>query len=439
MTDFAMPGAGTTTTRLRKPDLSPHRIGRRYAAERRFRLYGIVAVSLAVLMLALLLISIVSKGYSAFLQTRVTLDIPFDGQVIDPQNSRDPKVVQNADYAALIKAALYNEFPEVTSRADRRALNALVSGGGARRVMQMVLQDPSIIGTTRPVALLAGANFDMLNKGRVSRDVPESERVVSDKQIAWFDMLAAQGRVHFGFNVDFLTSGDSREPEQAGILGALVGSLLTMLTTIVLALPLGVMSAIYLEEFAPKNRLTDIIEVNINNLAAVPSIVFGLLGLAVFLGFFGLPRSAPLVGGLVLSLMTLPTVIIATRTALKAVPPSIREAAYGIGASPLQVVLHHVLPLATPGVMTGAIIGLARALGESAPLLMIGMVAFIVDVPHAVTDPSTVLPVQIYLWADSPERGFIERTSAGIMVLLVFLILMNAAAIIVRRRFERRW
>ncbi|MET1028317.1 MAG: phosphate ABC transporter permease PstA [Dongiaceae bacterium] len=438
MTDFAMPGTANAT-RLRKPDLSPHHIGRRYAAERRFHFYGILAVSLAVLMLALLLVSIVSKGYSAFLQTRVTLDIPFESQVIDPQNTRDPKVLQAADYGALIKAALYSEFPEVTSRADRRALNGLVSGGSARRLMQMVLQDPSIIGTTRPVALLAGANFDMLNKGRITRTGPESERVVSDKQIAWFDMMAAMGRVHFGFNVDFLTSGDSREPEQAGILGALVGSLLTMLTTIVLALPLGVMSAIYLEEFAPKNRLTDIIEVNINNLAAVPSIVFGLLGLAVFLGFFGLPRSAPLVGGLVLSLMTLPTVIIATRTALKAVPPSIREAAYGIGASPLQVVMHHVLPLATPGVMTGAIIGLARALGESAPLLMIGMVAFIVDVPHAVTDPSTVLPVQIFLWADSPERGFIERTSAGIMVLLVFLILMNAAAIIVRRRFERRW
>ncbi len=440
MTDFTMPAiAGTNTTRLRKPDLSPARIGRRYAAERRFRLYGMIAVGLALLMLALLLTSIIGKGYSAFVQTRVTVDVTFDPQVLDPQNSRDPKVLQEANYGALVKAALRNAFPDATSRADYKALNALVSGGADLQLMRMVLKDPALVGTTRPVELVAGDDFDMLEKGRIARDVPEAERVISDKQIAWFDKLAAEGRVHSAFNIDFFTSGDSREPEQAGVLGALMGSLLTMLTTIVLALPLGVMSAIYLEEFAPKNRLTDVIEVNINNLAAVPSIVFGLLGLAVFLGFFGLPRSAPLVGGLVLSLMTLPTVIIATRTALKAVPPSIREAAYGVGASPLQVVMHHVLPLATPGIMTGAIIGLARALGESAPLLMIGMVAFIVDVPHSITDPSTVLPVQIYLWADSPERAFVERTSAGIMVLLVFLILMNAAAIFVRRKFERRW
>jgi phosphate transport system permease protein len=440
MTDLAMPAvAGTASTRLRKPDLSPARISRRYAAERRFRLYGILAVSLAMVMLALLIVSIVGKGYSAFLQTRVTLDITFDQQAIDPQNTHDPAVLRAANYTALIRKALSAQFPDVTERVQRRHLYDIISSGADRRLMNMVLANPAIIGTTQPVSLLAGDDFDMLNKGRISRDVPEAERVLSDKQVDWFDKLKSAGRVHYAFNTDFLTSGDSREPEQAGILGALVGSLLTMITTIILALPLGVMSAIYLEEFAPKNRLTDIIEVNINNLAAVPSIVFGLLGLAVFLGFFGLPRSAPLVGGLVLSLMTLPTVIIATRTALKAVPPSIREAAYGVGASQLQVVLHHVLPLATPGIMTGAIIGLARALGESAPLLMIGMVAFIVDVPHSVVDPSTVLPVQVYLWADSPERAFVERTSAGIMVLLVFLVLMNAAAIFVRRRFERRW
>ncbi|MGB5298275.1 MAG: phosphate ABC transporter permease PstA, partial [Thiogranum sp.] len=247
------------------------------------------------------------------------------------------------------------------------------------------------------------------------------------------------GRIEKRFNTTFFTAGDSREPELAGIRSALTGSLLTLLVTLVLSFPIGVAAAVYLEEFAPQNRLTDIIEVNINNLAAVPSIVFGLLGLAVFINLFGIPRSAPLVGGLVLTLMTLPTIIIASRAALKSVPPSIREAALGIGASPMQTILYHVLPLAMPGMLTGTIIGMAQALGESAPLLMIGMVAFIVDVPTGVFDPSTVLPVQIYLWADSPERAFVERTSAAIMVLLTFLIVMNSLAVILRKRFERRW
>jgi phosphate transport system permease protein len=241
------------------------------------------------------------------------------------------------------------------------------------------------------------------------------------------------------FNSDFFTKGDSREAESAGIWGAVVGSFYTMIVTLLLSFPLGVAAAVYLEEFAPQNRWTDLIEVNINNLAAVPSIVFGLLGLAVFINFFGLPRSVPLVGGLVLTLMTLPTIIIASRAALKAVPPSIREAALGVGASPLQAITMHVLPLAMPGMLTGTIIGMAQALGESAPLLMIGMVAFIVDIPHGVTDPAAVLPVQIYLWADSPERAFVERTSAAILVLLGFLIVMNALAVLLRKRFERRW
>jgi phosphate transport system permease protein len=279
----------------------------------------------------------------------------------------------------------------------------------------------------------------MLAKGRIPRDVAEADRPIKDQQVGWFDKLDQAGRIVSSFNTGFFTTGDSREPEQAGVGGALMGSLLTIFTAIVLSLPISVAAAIYLEEFAPKNRITDIIEININNLAAVPSIVFGLLGLAVLLGFFGLPRGAPLVGGMVLSLMTLPTIIIATRAALKAVPPSIREAAYGVGASKQQVVMHHVLPLAMPGIMTGAIIGTARAMGESAAVLMIGMVAFIFDIPKGITDPSTVLPVQIFLWADAPERAFVERTSAGIMVMLVFLVLMNAAAVLVRRKFERRW
>ncbi len=273
----------------------------------------------------------------------------------------------------------------------------------------------------------------------VRLDVPEDSRRLSDAQIGWLMTLEDRGRISQPFNTTLFTAGDSREPEQAGIWGAVVGSFFTLMVTLLLSFPIGVMAAIYLEEFAPKNRLTDIIEVNINNLAAVPSIVFGLLGLAVFLNFFGLPRSAPLVGGLVLTLMTLPTIIIASRAALKSVPPSIREAALGMGASRLQAMTHHVLPLAMPGMLTGTIIGMAQALGETAPLLMIGMVAFIVDIPGGPTDPATVLPVQIFLWADAPERAFVERTSAAIMVLLGFLITMNLTAVLLRKRFEKRW
>jgi phosphate transport system permease protein len=281
--------------------------------------------------------------------------------------------------------------------------------------------------------------IDMLMKGRIARDVPESERRVSDAQIAWVDALDAGGRIRSRFNAAFFQRGDSREPELAGIRGAVVGSMLTLLVTLAIAFPLGVAAAVYLEEFAPRNRWTDLIEVNINNLAAVPSIVFGLLGLAVFLNMMLLPRSAPLVGGLTLALMTLPTIIITARAAMQAVPPSIRQAARGLGASQLQVVMHHVIPLAMPGILTGTIIGMARALGETAPLLMIGMVAFIVDVPSGLTDASTVLPVQVYLWADSPERAFVEKVSAAILVLLAFLVAMNGVAIWLRQRFERRW
>jgi phosphate transport system permease protein len=303
----------------------------------------------------------------------------------------------------------------------------------------MVLRDPDIIGRNISVWVPADDDVDMLMKGHFKADVAESSRRLSDKQLAWIEQLKEQGKIRKKFNKTFFTAGDSREPELAGIWGAAVGSFFALLVTLLLSFPIGVAAAVYLEEFAPKNRWTDLIEVNINNLAAVPSIVFGLLGLAVFLNFFGFPRSAPLVGGLVLTLMTLPTIIIASRAALQSVPPSIREGALGVGASKMQMVVHHVLPLALPGMLTGTIIGMARALGETAPLLMIGMVAFIVDVPRGLTDPSTVLPVQIYLWADSPERAFVERTSAAIMVLLVFLMLMNAAAIVLRRKFEKRW
>ncbi|MCG8690376.1 MAG: phosphate ABC transporter permease PstA [Minwuiales bacterium] len=412
---------------------------RRYARDSRFRYYGMVAIGLALAFLVLLFVSIVSKGYTAFFQTEIRLLIEFDEDRLDPNGTRDPSVLASADYGGLVRTTLRGLFPEATSRRDRRSLNRLMSSGAGFVLRDMVIEDPSLIGTTQEVWLPASADIDMLIKGFIDRNVPASERRVNDNQIAWVDALQERGAIERHFNIRFFTAGDSREPELAGIWGAVVGSFYTLLVAIVLAFPLGVMTAIYLEEFAPTNRWTDLIEVNINNLAAVPSIVFGLLGLAVFLNFFGLPRSAPLVGGMVLALMTLPTIIIAGRAALKAVPPSIREAALGVGASRLQVVTHHVLPLAMPGILTGAIIGAAQALGESAPLLMIGMVAFIVDVPSGPIDPATVLPVQIYLWADSPERAFVERTSAGIMVLIAFLVAMNLLAVVLRKKFERRW
>jgi phosphate transport system permease protein len=425
--------------KLRRPDLSETRIRRRYAAERRFRLYGILAIGFAVFMLGFLAITVVAQGYTAFWQTRIALDVAIDPAKVDPQNTRLPESLSQGDYQAVVRDSLRGLFPEIETRADRKALNDFLSNAAGDDVRDMVLANPALVGTTQRVEVLASDDIDMLAKGRVNRNVAEADRPIKDQQIGWYDKLDQEGHVVSSFNTGFFTTGDSREPEQAGVGGALMGSLLTILTAILLSLPISVAAAIYLEEFAPKNKITDIIEININNLAAVPSIVFGLLGLAVLLGFFGLPRGAPLVGGLVLSLMTLPTIIIATRAALKAVPPSIREAAYGVGASKQQVVMHHVLPLAMPGVMTGAIIGTARAMGESAAVLMIGMVAFIVDVPKSITDPATVLPVQIFLWADSPERAFVERTSAGIMVMLVFLVLMNAGAVVIRRRFERRW
>jgi len=414
-------------------DIVNRGLARRYRAERRFRLYGLCAIIASLLFLSLLFFSIGSKGYSAFQQTFIRLDIFFDPAILHQD------ALANADYQGLIKQSLRKMFPDVKGRGDKRDLYGLVSSGAGFLLRNRVLEHPNVIGTTRAVWLPSDDDVDMLIKGHIDRRVPEIERRLKDKQLVWIDRLSAEGRIEKRFNKSFFTAGDSREPELAGIWGALVGSFLVLIVTLVLSFPIGVATAVYLEEFAPQNRWTDLIEVNINNLAAVPSIVFGLLGLAVFLNFFGLPRSAPLVGGLVLTLMTLPTIIIAGRSALKSVPPSIREAALGVGASKIQMVAHHVLPLALPGILTGTIIGMARALGETAPLLMIGMVAFIVEIPHGFTDPSTVLPVQIFLWADSPERAFVERTSAAIMVLLGFLIAMNAAAVILRRRFERRW
>ena len=415
------------------------RLGKRHAAERRFRIYGRVAVALALGLVVVLLVSISTRGYSAFQVTHIRLDLFLDPEILDPERTADPAALARADHRAIVRAALRERFADVEGRDQLRRLDALVSNGARDAVRQLIVREPKLIGTRTTVWVPASSDVDMLVKGLVSRELPQSERRLSDAQIGWLDALAAEGAIEKRFNWRFLASGDSREPELAGVWGAVVGSFYTMLVTLALAFPFGVLTAVYLEEFAPRSRWTDLIEVNINNLAAVPSIVFGLLGLAVFLNVFHLPRSAPLVGGLTLALMTLPTIIIATRTALAAVPPWIREAARGMGASPVQVVLHHVVPLAVPGILTGTIIGMARALGETAPLLMIGMVAFMVDIPSGPTAPATALPVQVFLWADSPERGFVEKTAGATLVLLAFLIAMNGVAIYLRKRFERRW
>lgn len=414
------------------------RLKKRHQAERRFRLYGRVAIWLGLAFLALLFISIVAKGYTAFEQTHIRLQIDFSAERLGLGNQRNRAALGRADYGSLVKAALRSLFPEVTSRRDKRALYALVSPGADFILRNRVLENSDLIGTTKSLWIPANDDVDMFIKGHTQRGTEDSGRL-KDIQHRWLDRLIEEGRIEKQFNTTFFTAGDSRDPELAGILGAAVGSFYALLVTVALSFPIGVAAAIYLEEFAPRNRLTDVIEVNINNLAAVPSIVFGLLGLAVFLNFLGLPRSAPIVGGLVLSLMTLPTIIIAGRAALTSVPPSIREAALSVGASPVQTVLYHVLPLAMPGMLTGTIIGMAGALGETAPLLMIGMVAFIVDIPSGIFDPATALPVQIYLWAGSPERGFVEKAAAAIMVLLAFLIAMNSLAVVLRKRFERRW
>jgi len=404
------------------------------------RSVGIAAIVTALGFLAILLGTIFNNGYTALRQSEITLELTLPRDELVGQDGQiDVKKSQDFNWNGLVKRTFRQAFPDVTSMLDQRALGELVSANAGfelRRQIEAVGTVP--VGTNR-YQIKASDDVDMLIKGHMDRALPEKSRRLKDNQIAWVDRLVADGRLDTYFNTGFFTMADSREPESAGILGAIIGSAMALMVTVVLALPLAVMAAIYLEYFAPPGRLTDFLEVNINNLAAVPSIVFGLLGLAVFLGFFGMPRSAPLVGGMVLALMTLPTIIIATRASIRAVPTSIRDAALGLGASPMQAALDHILPLAMPGILTGTIIGIAQALGETAPLIMIGMVAFIVDVPTSITDPATVLPVQIYIWSDSAERAFYERASLAIMVLLTFLISMNFAAVWLRRKFERKW
>jgi len=439
MTDATLNSSVAAVGRPARRDIG---IKRRYAAERRFRFYGIAAIAIGVFFLFALLFSVISNGYTAFWQTTIELPVKLDEKVIDPSNQRstNPNVLLTANYPRLVRDALAEKLGiSTTDRPATREVGKMVSDGVRNQLREMVVANPSLIGTTQTIPVLASADIDSAFKGQIDLDVDQANRKVSDRQIAWMKQLADEGVMKQEFNTGLFTYGASSRPETSGLGVALIGSLYMMLIVLVLSLPIGVAASIYLEEYARKSRLTDIIEVNINNLAAVPSIVFGLLGLAVFINLVGLPRSASLVGGLVLTLMTLPTIIIATRAALRAVPPSIRSAALGLGASKTQMVFHHVLPLAAPGILTGTIIGLAQALGETAPLLLIGMVAFVADYPTTPLDPATALPVQIYMWANEAERAFVERTSGAIIVLLLFLAVMNIAAIILRRRFERRW
>lgn len=441
MTDASLqPLPSSQATVVRKIDIG---LQRRYSAERRFQAYGMIALAIGIAFVVLLFSSIISRGYTAFEQTRITLMVDFDPTIIAPDGDRSPAAIMSGDafrFDDLISTALQKTLDLDPDDEDGLydALD-LLSKGSSPMLRSLIAAKPSLIGTHSVVDFYATGDVDSLNKGTIRADIPESQRNIKDKHIKIFEKLKASGALHLAFNTGLFTFGASSRPELAGVGVAAVGSFFMMLVVLVLSLPLGVAGSVYLEEFAPKNRWTDLIEVNINNLAAVPSIVYGMLGLSVFINFMHLPRSASLVGGLVLTLTTLPTIIIATRAALKAVPPSIRDAGLGIGASKMQTVFHHVLPLAVPGILTGTIIGLAHALGETAPLLMIGMKAFVVDYPTTPLDPATSLPTQIFMWATEPERAFVERTSAAIMVLLAFLLIMNSIAIILRRAFERRW
>ncbi len=419
----------------------------RNAAEKRFRAYGLTAIVLALAMLVWLLVSILTAGAPAFRQTFLTFPVLIDEAVVAKDGTRDPAVlakVTTSGYGKLLAAALKTEV--LLRGIDASAMQEtefaqMLSQESSATLRRMILDDPSLIGQTLQFTALASGRIDGYQKGRVTLETAALDKNTSQAQLAVADALKAVGVLVVSLNSGFVTMPDASDtrPEAAGLGIAVVGSFMMMLVVLLLSLPIGVAASIYLEEFAPKNRWTDLIEVNIANLAAVPSIVYGILGLAIFINFAGLPQSAPIVGGLVLSLMTLPRIIIPTRAALKSVPPSIRDAALGVGASRLQTIYHHVLPLAMPGILTGMIIGLAQALGETAPLLLIGMVAFVRDFPGGLFDPATALPVQIYSWTTRGDPGFAERASGAIIVLLIFLLVMNAAAIYLRRKFERRW
>ena len=442
---MAAPAKGTS---LIAPDA---RTRRRNASERRFRLLGLSAVGVGLLALVILLTSVLGNGLSAFRQTWIMVPVTLDAAVLDKQGNRNPeemKKVTTLGYGKLVQQALLDALADKgisTGDLTPKEVMALLSKEAPADLRDAVLADPSLVGQTIAFPAFATSRIDGYFKGRVTRESAERDANISPAQLDLADRMAKAGLIETRFNMGFLTRPDASElrPEAAGLGVAILGSAYMMIVVLVLSLPIGVAASIYLEELAPKNRWTDLIEINIANLAAVPSIVYGILALALFINILGLPQSAPLVGGLVLTLMTLPTIIIATRASLKAVPPSIRDAALGVGASKMQAIFHHVLPLAMPGILTGTILGLARALGESAPLLLIGMVAFVRDFPGAppqgLLDPAAALPVQVYSWTQRADPAFVERASGAIIVLLAFLLAMNALAIILRRRFERRW
>ena len=415
-----------------KSDAMASRRKSRYAADGRLRLYGMTAIAFALGFLVFLLGTLTFTGYRAFTQSMVTIDIDFSRAEINRENPME------SNWRNIFRQAVIDDVGEL-SRSEERDYFSMFTSSAPFLIRDQIIADPSILNGRATFVVPMSDPIDQLAKGLVNTDLPENQRRVNDKQVELFKQLEAKGAITQPFNWGLFINSDSRFPELAGLAGAISGTFWVLIVSFLISFPAGIGAAIYLEEFAPKTRITDLIEISINNLAAVPSVVFGLLGLAVFLGWFGLPRSAPLVGGLVIALMTMPTIIIVTRAALTSVPSSIREAALGIGASKHEAIFHHVLPLSMPSIMTGTILGMAHALGETAPLLLIGMNAFITSIPTSVFEASTVLPTQIYIWADSPERGFVSRTSAAILVLLGFLVLMNGIAIFLRQRFERRW
>jgi len=411
---------------------------KRSAQDLRFKYYGFIAMCLALAVLVFLLYSIFSRGFTAFQKTTILLEINYDQEVLKLTPDSTEQEIEKGKFFKVKKNALNNVF-ENLSKSDAKLIKKLFSTNIDKEIKNYYIDNPSVLNTTQKLWVTAHSNVDQMLKGNSRRDVPEDRRKLNDIQLSFIDQLVEEDRIQKEFNNFFFIRADSRHPEIAGIAGSFMGSLLTLFVVFILSFPIAIGASVYLEEFAPKNKLTELIEVNISNLAAVPSIVFGLLGLGVLLNVFGFPRSTPFVGGTVLALMTLPTIIIACRASLKAVPPSIKEGALAIGATKSQAVFHHVVPLALPGTLTGTIIGLAQALGETAPLIMIGMVAFIPNIPTGITEPSASLPVQIFLWVESAERGFQEKSAAAIMIILLFLFMMNALAVYLRNRFEKKW
>ena len=414
------------------------RLKKRHSAEKRFRFYGLASIFVALLFVLILVQNIFSKGSSAFKKTVIKTEVFYNQELLELKNGASEKDIINADFYEVMIESLIKSFP-AKNIDEENELIRLFSADAEYEIKKAFLNNNNLIGEKIILDLTASDDIDQLHKGNYPRDLPEDRRRISNFQLAIYDNFVENDKIGKNFNNYYFTKGDSRDPELAGIGGAIVGSIYSILICLLLAFPVAVLASIYLEEFAPKNRITDFIEININNLAAVPSIVYGLLALQILLATIQLPRSTPLVAGITLALMTLPRIIIPCRASLKAVPPSIREGALAVGASKFQSVFHHVVPLAMPGTLSGTIIGLAQALGETAPLILIGMVAFVVDIPSSPIDPSSSLPVQVYLWSESAERGFVEKTSATIMILLTFLMIMNFLAVYLRQKFDKRW